>query len=521
MGLAWKVSPDVEQYDEAREWFRKRVVITAAEARKLDDHLKVDAFWVGGGLQLTQIQRVFDHIDGAIETGEGLEDFKKRVGGLLRDPHHVETVFRNATQRSYNAGRWHQMREPSTAKFRPFWLYDAVLDDRTTDICRECGGTLLPYDHPFWKTHIPPLHHRCRASIRNLRRSEAEKRGITQVPPGDKGTPKPGWGHEPSRDPKPWKPEAAKHDKQLLLDFGDREDKGVKARKPKVPPPAPKEEPKLDLATWVPHYEPRYGVDAAKSVGRGRAALEIGLDLPVGEVRKQLGKLDSPGSRAMLEACEDCDADRTLREQAGELDPLRKAAAGLAGHLRTLPKRGAIKNRSLALKPEGKAALEYFTKVTGPEAVQWPAEMKALPIKGKNGSYFDPTEASPKVVYTTRVGALHHELAHAIEEYGPELFTRAEAFLLKRAEGFELVDRGGRNGLCWKDEFYETYTGRRYPKNIAEKSVDPKAPIRATETLSTAVELLFANETFWGTLEDWVRADPDHFFFMLGQLAGK
>jgi SPP1 gp7 family putative phage head morphogenesis protein len=519
VGIAWNVTPDVGRHDEAIDWFGKRVVMTAVEARKLDDDEKVNAFWVGGGLHLTQVQRVFDKIKNAVERGDSLDDFKKNVLTELRNPAHVETVFRNATQRSYNAGRWAQMREPSVAKFRPYWLFDALLDPRTTEICEICGGTLLPHDHPWWKTHVPPLHHRCRSCIRNLRRSEAEKRGITQKLPGKDGDPRRGWGQEPSAAD-PWKPDPAKHDAQLLLDFGAKETWAVKKRKPRTPS-KPKEKPKLDVETWIPVYEPIYGADVAKSLAHGKAALEHGLDLPVKEVRKQLSKLDSPGTTAMLEACEDCDEQRTLREQAGEKEPLRKAAAALAGHLRTLPKRAKLTNRSLALKPEGKAALEYFSKVTGPNAGSLPEALKAIPIKKASGSYFDAKAGH--VVYTSRVGALHHELAHVLEHYADaDLIERVREFLRQRVDGYELENLG-RNGLCWKDEFYQVYTGRRYPllRDEPGKSPDPNAPVQATEVLSTGVELLFANDTFWGTLEDWVRFDPEHFYFVLGQLAGK
>jgi hypothetical protein len=150
-----------------------------------------------------------------------------------------------------------------------------------------------------------------------------------------------------------------------------------------------------------------------------------------------------------------------------------------------------------------------------------PGAVKAIPIKQMSGSYFDAK--ANHIVYTPRVGALHHELAHVLEHYSQlDMIKRVRAFLRTRAKGSELVDLE-RNGLCWKDEFYQVYTGRRYPlyRDDPDLPIDHDAPVQATEVLSTGVELLFANETFWGNLEDWVRADPEHFYFVLGQLAGK
>jgi SPP1 gp7 family putative phage head morphogenesis protein len=41
----------------------------------------------------------------------------------------------------------------------------ARIDDRTSDICRECNGTRLPAGHPWWRTHTPPLHPHCRSTV--------------------------------------------------------------------------------------------------------------------------------------------------------------------------------------------------------------------------------------------------------------------------------------------------------------------------------------------------------------------
>jgi hypothetical protein len=114
-----KVSPDVSKYEDALTWFQKRTVITGAQARDVDDRLKHEAFWVGNGLQLDAIQRVHDKITKAIEQGQSLEDFKKAVKDELRNPAHTETVFRNATQRAYNAGRWSQMTQPTCCASGP------------------------------------------------------------------------------------------------------------------------------------------------------------------------------------------------------------------------------------------------------------------------------------------------------------------------------------------------------------------------------------------------------------------
>ena len=41
----------------------------------------------------------------------------------------------------------------------------AVLDERTSKICRSCDNTVLPIDHSWWIEHMPPMHHRCRSTV--------------------------------------------------------------------------------------------------------------------------------------------------------------------------------------------------------------------------------------------------------------------------------------------------------------------------------------------------------------------
>jgi|GEM_PF-1766221 len=227
--MPFAATADVERYDEAANWFLARKVVTPEQYAALAAGSYQHAFWVGGGLQLDQIQRVFDKTATAIETGEAFADWRDRVRSELRNDAHAETVFRNAVQRAYNAGRWQQMRQPDVLRFRPFWMFDAILDDHTTTICKICDGTILDAEDPWWDTHICPLHHRCRSSIRNLRRSEAEKRGITkQAPDVDEHRPPGEWGAAPNAAT-PWKPEPGRYDGKL--------DKELKRKSKRLPPP--------------------------------------------------------------------------------------------------------------------------------------------------------------------------------------------------------------------------------------------------------------------------------------------
>lgn len=50
----------------------------------------------------------------------------------------------------------------------PLMQFDAVQDNRTSHLCRDLDGIILPIDHWFWKEYYPPNHWNCRSTVRSL-----------------------------------------------------------------------------------------------------------------------------------------------------------------------------------------------------------------------------------------------------------------------------------------------------------------------------------------------------------------
>jgi hypothetical protein len=63
-----------------------------------------------------------------------------------------------------------------TSESRPWWLFDAVDDDRTPGYCARLDGTVKRFDDPFWTEHpIPCERLFCRCSIRSLTDAQANE----------------------------------------------------------------------------------------------------------------------------------------------------------------------------------------------------------------------------------------------------------------------------------------------------------------------------------------------------------
>jgi SPP1 gp7 family putative phage head morphogenesis protein len=203
------------RFDEANDWFLKRTILTEEQRKEIPAHARGRAFWLAGVAEVELIQQVRDSLDKAIAGGATFDQWKKEWGPKFaahfgeKRPAWLETVWRNAMQSSLNAGRYAQMTSPLSMTLRPFWMYDAIMDGRTTPTCNALDGSVVEAADPWWDTHYPPLHHRCRSTVRSLRRTEALRKGITGPKSTDETHPvQEGWGHAPKPGKEPWVPPA-------------------------------------------------------------------------------------------------------------------------------------------------------------------------------------------------------------------------------------------------------------------------------------------------------------------------
>lgn len=235
--------PSPDGFAEAVEWFASKLgaILTREEWDALSLSARRRAFTVTGVAKAEILAGVWASLDRAIANGQSFSDWKKLVGpalektwgGSVANPSaRIETIFRANVMSSYGAGRYKQLTNPLTLKLRPFWVYDSVLDGRTTTGCSTLNGTVRPADDPFWNDKIPPRHFRCRAGLRSLRKAQAEKLPrFGEAPPEVEQID--GWGAVPGEDE--WKPNVAAYPAGLRTKL----EKLLKAR-PDTPMDPPK-----------------------------------------------------------------------------------------------------------------------------------------------------------------------------------------------------------------------------------------------------------------------------------------
>lgn len=174
--IAEPVAPEA-----AIEFWKQRAKLTWEEAKGLADGAKARAFYVTGLYQQDLVNMVSDALQAALENGETLPDFKKRIADVISKQgwkdYRVETIFRTNMQSAYAAGRYRKMR--AVKESRPYWQYLAIMDKRTRPSHAILHGKVYPADHEFWQSNYPPNGFRCRCGVATLSERQVKAQNLT------------------------------------------------------------------------------------------------------------------------------------------------------------------------------------------------------------------------------------------------------------------------------------------------------------------------------------------------------
>jgi SPP1 gp7 family putative phage head morphogenesis protein len=166
------------------------------------------------------VQDIFSSLERAIRDGQSLGEWKAQIaeklprdwlGSPRQTGRRLETIYRTNVQMAYSAGRYAALTSKAALEARPIWVFDAVMDSRTSDGCRKLQGVMRRHDDPFWDSNYPPRHFRCRSGVRALLKGAGTTENVPDVTTDD------GFGFRP--DAKEWQPNAAKYSSTLFAEM--------------------------------------------------------------------------------------------------------------------------------------------------------------------------------------------------------------------------------------------------------------------------------------------------------------
>jgi len=180
---------------------------------KAESRLRAIAFYVAGVENQELLDTLQDALEQAMREGQTFADFQdaahaayETAGVTPTSRWHLELVYRNNLQTSYNAGRWDALTAPVMVKEFPLWEYNAILDGATRPAHRAMNGKRYAPDDPIWDEWYPPNGHACRCSVSAISVDEVAEDNLqpdNKVP--DTVRPDKGWDTNPAKNLKQFK----------------------------------------------------------------------------------------------------------------------------------------------------------------------------------------------------------------------------------------------------------------------------------------------------------------------------
>lgn len=144
----------------------------------LDDalaYLRAKAFWISGVTDQKVLTDVRQALLQGVSNGETLDEIMGRIrtifkpyveesrdaNGVLLEPSRLETIVRTNLTDVYNQGR--MVQGAQAEEYLEGWQYSAILDSRTTEICKHMDGKVFLADDKRAMALRPPRHFNCRS----------------------------------------------------------------------------------------------------------------------------------------------------------------------------------------------------------------------------------------------------------------------------------------------------------------------------------------------------------------------
>lgn len=194
LALAFNLPPE-----RAVEYFRSRGTRIAGDWKSVAAAVRSGSFSVAGVMKAQVLDDIRSALQDAIDNGQTYGDFKRglvpklqaagwwgrwpadpETGEILPGngikPRRLETLFRTNLQGAYMAGRYKGMVEASDS--HPYWMYVAVMDDRTRPAHQLLNGRVFRWDDPVWEVIYPPNGYNCRCRVRPLSERDLRRKGL-------------------------------------------------------------------------------------------------------------------------------------------------------------------------------------------------------------------------------------------------------------------------------------------------------------------------------------------------------
>jgi len=188
---------------KAIEFLAKKGIHVAFDWRDTEKQLHDISFTAAKLMEKDVLNDVKNAIDAAISSGQSYGDFQKELIPKLAQrgwwgekevtdpetgnkqtvqvsPSRIRKIYNTNLNVAYSEGRWERIQE--TKKVFQYLEYSGCNSkENRPDHC-SWNGLVLPVDDPWWQAHYPIKEWGCKCTVRQLTKSQANKKGIDDAP---------------------------------------------------------------------------------------------------------------------------------------------------------------------------------------------------------------------------------------------------------------------------------------------------------------------------------------------------
>ena len=181
--ISEELNPFKIKPEEAIQFFLKKTPVLFDKLDDISASIQEKYFYIKKSTSLEVTKALYKNLLSALEEGKSFKTWLKDSDNILSssgfgdNPWYLELIYRNNMMTSYNAGTFYN--QELNKKYKPYGMYDAVGDNRTTDLCLALDGKVYPLNHSFWKSFLPPNHHGCRSRRVALSKDDIKEYGLT------------------------------------------------------------------------------------------------------------------------------------------------------------------------------------------------------------------------------------------------------------------------------------------------------------------------------------------------------
>jgi SPP1 gp7 family putative phage head morphogenesis protein len=193
-----------DEVNKAREYFKRKFAEPSLETNPVDGTVPVEAIawyetysvYLAGIYSEAILTKAESIVQEALETGmhnkEIVKALQKSEEFKNFSENRLQTITRTEGTKAYNRGRLEQFKD--VGDFVQAVQYSAVLDKRTTPLCKRLHGKIMDIKNDLVPVYLPPNHFNCRSIILPITRYDSWKESdFSNIPRPIDGFDNPEW----------------------------------------------------------------------------------------------------------------------------------------------------------------------------------------------------------------------------------------------------------------------------------------------------------------------------------------